>query len=183
MHRNLKLHFINGKPTRSVEHLVSLTKPAIFKALIESKLDFFDRVSGGIFSSSLHIWKRWLYSTTTTVMWWIIRRRETLARRIWPKIEMLAAEVLDTTLEEGYLELAATRRLTVFERSPAIKCHRTRIILTISLLGSLRLVLTQISLRAICMIFPAVFTPVRTDQLLCWLSTRRREILTRSRQN
>jgi hypothetical protein len=34
LHRNLRLDFINGKPKISVEHLVSVTKPATFKALI-----------------------------------------------------------------------------------------------------------------------------------------------------
>jgi hypothetical protein len=38
LHRNLRLDFINGKPKRAVEHLVSLIKPATLKDLIESKL-------------------------------------------------------------------------------------------------------------------------------------------------
>jgi hypothetical protein len=33
------LDFINGKPKRDVEHLVSVIKPATLKALIESKLE------------------------------------------------------------------------------------------------------------------------------------------------
>jgi hypothetical protein len=36
-HRNLRLDFINGKPKRAVEHLVSVIKPATLKALIERK--------------------------------------------------------------------------------------------------------------------------------------------------
>jgi anion-transporting ArsA/GET3 family ATPase len=39
LHRNLKLDFINGKPKKTVEHLVSVIKPATLKALIESKLE------------------------------------------------------------------------------------------------------------------------------------------------
>jgi hypothetical protein len=39
LHRNLRLDFINGKPKRAVEHLVSVIKPATLKALIESKLE------------------------------------------------------------------------------------------------------------------------------------------------
>jgi uncharacterized membrane protein YgcG len=39
LHRNLRLDFINGKPRRAVEHLVSVIKPATLKALIESKLE------------------------------------------------------------------------------------------------------------------------------------------------
>jgi hypothetical protein len=37
--RNLRLDFINRKPKKSVEHLVSVIKPATLKALIESKLE------------------------------------------------------------------------------------------------------------------------------------------------
>jgi hypothetical protein len=39
LHRNLRLNFIHSKPRKSVEHLVSVTKPATLKALIESKLE------------------------------------------------------------------------------------------------------------------------------------------------
>jgi hypothetical protein len=39
LHRNLRLYFINDKPKKAVEHLVSVIKPATLKALIESKLE------------------------------------------------------------------------------------------------------------------------------------------------
>jgi hypothetical protein len=39
LHRNLRLNFINGKPKRSDNHLVSVIKPATLKTLIESKLE------------------------------------------------------------------------------------------------------------------------------------------------
>jgi hypothetical protein len=39
LQRNLRLYFINGKPKRAVEHLVSVIKPTTLKALIESKLE------------------------------------------------------------------------------------------------------------------------------------------------
>jgi hypothetical protein len=39
MHRNLILDFINGKPKRAIDHLVSVIKPATLKDLIESKLE------------------------------------------------------------------------------------------------------------------------------------------------
>jgi hypothetical protein len=39
LHRNLRLYFINDKPKKAVEHLVSVVKPATLKALIESKLE------------------------------------------------------------------------------------------------------------------------------------------------
>jgi hypothetical protein len=39
LHRNLRLEFINGKPKKAVEYLVSEIKPATLKVLIESKLE------------------------------------------------------------------------------------------------------------------------------------------------
>jgi hypothetical protein len=39
LHRNLRLDFINGKPKKVVDHLVSVIRPATLKALIESKLE------------------------------------------------------------------------------------------------------------------------------------------------
>jgi hypothetical protein len=39
LHKNLRLGFINGKPTRAAEHLESVIKPSTLKALIVSKLE------------------------------------------------------------------------------------------------------------------------------------------------
>jgi hypothetical protein len=39
LHWNLRLDFINGKPKKSFEHLVSVVKPATLKALITRKLE------------------------------------------------------------------------------------------------------------------------------------------------
>jgi hypothetical protein len=39
LYRNPRLDFINGKPNKAGEHLVSIMKPASLKALIESKLE------------------------------------------------------------------------------------------------------------------------------------------------
>jgi hypothetical protein len=39
LYRNMRLDLINGKPKKAVEHLVSMIKPDILKALIESKLE------------------------------------------------------------------------------------------------------------------------------------------------
>jgi hypothetical protein len=39
LHKNLRLDFINGKPRRAVEHLVSVIKPVTLKALIERRLE------------------------------------------------------------------------------------------------------------------------------------------------
>jgi hypothetical protein len=39
LHRSLRLNFINGKPKKAIEHLVSVIKPDTVKSLIESKLE------------------------------------------------------------------------------------------------------------------------------------------------
>jgi hypothetical protein len=39
LHRILRLDFISGKPMKTFAHMMSLIKPATFKALIESKLE------------------------------------------------------------------------------------------------------------------------------------------------
>jgi hypothetical protein len=39
LHSNLRLDFINGRPKKAVEHLVSVIRPATLKALIEIKLE------------------------------------------------------------------------------------------------------------------------------------------------
>jgi hypothetical protein len=39
LHRNTRLDFMNGKPKKAVEHLVSVIGPATFKTPIESKLE------------------------------------------------------------------------------------------------------------------------------------------------
>jgi 5-methylthioribose kinase len=41
LHRNLRLDFINGKPKKAVEHLVSVIRSATLKTLIESKLEMY----------------------------------------------------------------------------------------------------------------------------------------------
>jgi uncharacterized UBP type Zn finger protein len=41
LHGNLRMDFINGKPKKAVEHVVSVIKPATLKALIERKLEMF----------------------------------------------------------------------------------------------------------------------------------------------
>jgi hypothetical protein len=80
LHRNLRLDFINGKPKKAVEHLVSVIRPAILKALIESKLEMNKSKL-----KKLSILRRWLSYTTSTVMLWDRRRVATLARRTMTK--------------------------------------------------------------------------------------------------
>jgi hypothetical protein len=39
LHRNLRLDFINGKPKKTVEHLVTVIRPATLKVSMEKKLE------------------------------------------------------------------------------------------------------------------------------------------------
>jgi hypothetical protein len=80
LHRNLRLDFINGKPKRAVEHLVSVIRPATLKALIESKLEM-DRseLKKDFLEFVKYLEWRWLSYTTSTVMLWSTRRLATLA--------------------------------------------------------------------------------------------------------
>jgi hypothetical protein len=68
-HRNQKLDFTNGRTNKAVEHLVSVIKPAILKALIGRKLETEKSDLKKDSSSSLNIWRRWLSHMTSSVMW------------------------------------------------------------------------------------------------------------------
>jgi hypothetical protein len=78
LHRNLRLDFINGKPKKAVEHLVSVIRPAILKDLIERNLEMdMSKLKKDVLEFG--IWRRWLSYTTSTVMLWNTRRLATLA--------------------------------------------------------------------------------------------------------
>jgi hypothetical protein len=44
LHRNLRLDFINGKPKKAVEHLVSVIKPVLCTAKDEAAVDIMRRM-------------------------------------------------------------------------------------------------------------------------------------------
>jgi hypothetical protein len=80
LYRSLRLDFINGKPKKAVEHLVSVIRPATLKALIESKLEMDkSELKKDFLEFVKSIWRRWLSYTTSTVMLWNTRRLATLA--------------------------------------------------------------------------------------------------------
>jgi hypothetical protein len=66
LHRNLRLDFTDGKPKFEVEHLVSVIKPAILKALIESKLEIGKQEE--LFRVRCLWGRRWLSYRASTVM-------------------------------------------------------------------------------------------------------------------
>jgi hypothetical protein len=84
--------------------------------------------------------------------------------------------------KESHIELPATRRLTVTERSPDMEDRRTRRTLESSRPGSRRLASTQRSVRTRSTTCPTVLILEDTKQLSCYLSTRRREMPTRRRR-
>jgi hypothetical protein len=130
----LRLDFINGKPKKAVENLVSLIRPATLNSQFESKLemdksdlkkDFLEFVA---YLEKIDI----IHDE-------IIRIQVTLARRTREKVVTLTAEVLDITMEDAPLGVAVIRRLSVIERSLVLEDRRTRVALESLLRGSLRL--------------------------------------------
>jgi hypothetical protein len=148
LHRNLRLDFINGKPKKAVEHLVSVIRPAALKDLIESNLemdkselkkDFLEFVKyledmAIIHDEHCHVVEQ--------------KKTGDSGMRNNGKGKVLAAVVLDTKLEEAHMEAPATRRLTVTERSPDIEGRRNRRALESSRPESRRLASTRRSVRA-----------------------------------
>jgi hypothetical protein len=91
LHRNLRLHFINGKPKKAVEHLLSVIRPATLKALTKRKLEmdkselkksFLEFVTylekmAIIHDEHCHVVEH--KKTGDSGMWWSTRRLATLA--------------------------------------------------------------------------------------------------------
>jgi hypothetical protein len=91
------------------------------------------------------------------------------------KATTLAAVVLDTTLEEAFMEVPATRRLTVTERSPDIEGRRNRRALESSRPGSRLLASTRRSVRARSTSGLTVHTLERTKPWPCCPSTKKKK--------
>jgi hypothetical protein len=79
LYRNLRLNFINGKPKKAVEHLVSVVKPATLKALIESKLEMDKSDLKKNFLEFVAYLKTMVSYTTSTIMLWNMKGLATLA--------------------------------------------------------------------------------------------------------
>jgi hypothetical protein len=79
LHRNQRLDFINGKPKKAVEHLVSVIRPATLKALIESELGMDKSELKKDFLEFVKYLEEMRSYTTSTVMLWNTRRLATLA--------------------------------------------------------------------------------------------------------
>jgi hypothetical protein len=79
LHRKLRLDFINGKPKRAVENLVSVIKPATLKALIEIKLEIDMSELKKDFLEFVGYLTKMAIIHKGTVMLWSTRRLATLA--------------------------------------------------------------------------------------------------------
>jgi hypothetical protein len=79
LHRNLRLDYINGKPKKTVEHLVSVIKPATLKVLIENNLEMDKSELKMDFLAFVAYLEKMAIMTTSTVILWNIRRLATLA--------------------------------------------------------------------------------------------------------
>jgi hypothetical protein len=182
LRRNLRLDFINGKPKKSVEHLVSVAKPATLKALIESKLEMDKSELKKDFLEFAGYLKKMAIIHDESCH--VVEHKKTgdSGTKHIGKAATLAAAVLGTTLEEAHTEVTAIRRLTGTERSPDMEGRRTRRSLENSRPGSRHLASTRRSVRARCTFCPTVFTLEKTNLLSCCQSTRRREMQTRRRR-
>jgi hypothetical protein len=185
LHRNLRLDFINCNPKKAAKHhLVSVIKPAILKALIESKLEMDkSELKKDILGFVAYLEKMAIIHDEHCHF---VKHKETgdygmKNTGFCQKLETLAAAVLDTTLEEAHMEAPATRRLTVTERSPDMEGRRTRLELESSRPGSRRLASTRRRVLARSTICPNVLTSVRTRLLFCCQSMRKRKTPTRRR--
>jgi hypothetical protein len=99
------------------------------------------------------------------------------------KSTTLAAKVLDTTLEEVHMEVPATRRLTVTERSTDMEDRRIRRALESSRPESSRLASTQRSVRARSTSCLTVHTLGRTKLLPCCPSTSKKRDADKKKAN
>jgi hypothetical protein len=158
LHRNLRLDFINGKPKKTVEHLVSVINPATLKALIESKLEMDMSEPKKDFLESFGYLKKMAIIHNKHCH--VVKRKKTGDSGIknTEKAATLAAAVLDTTLEEAHMEVPATRHLIETERSPDMEGRWTRLALVCSRPESRRLASTRRSVRARNTTYPSVLT-------------------------
>jgi hypothetical protein len=172
LHRNLRLDFINGKPKKAVEHLVSVIKPDTLKALIESKLEMHKSELKKNFLEFVTYLKKMAIIHDEHCH--VVKQKKTgdSGMKNNGKSSDAGSSSLDTTLEEAHIEAQATRRLTVTERSPNMEGRRTRRALECSRLGSRRLASTRRSVRAKSTTSPTVLKQGRTKLLSCCPSTR-----------
>jgi hypothetical protein len=142
LHRNLRLDFINGKPKKAVENLMSVIKPATLKVLIESKLAMDKSDLKKDFLRFLAYLKQMAIIHDKHSH--IVEHKKTgdSGMKNTGKEATLTAAVLDANMEESHMEVTATKRLTVAEQSPNMEGRRPRLALESSRPGSRRLTFT-----------------------------------------
>jgi hypothetical protein len=179
LHRNLGLDFINGKPKKAVEHLVSVFKPATLKALIVSKLEMDKSELKKDFLEFVGYLKKMaiIHDEHCHVV-----EHKKIGDSGMKHTGKSSDAVLSTTLEEAHTAVPATRRLIGTERCPEMEDRQTRLALESSRLGSRRLASTRKSVRARSTICQTVLTLGWTKLLSYCPSTSRREIPTRRGQ-
>jgi hypothetical protein len=179
LHRNLRLDFINGKPKKYVEHLVSVIRPATLKALSESKLemdkselkrDFLEFVKyleeiAIIHEEHCHVVEH--MNTGDSGMKYTGESSDDASRSF--------GHNSGGSSNGGASNMATDRN----EQSPGMEGRRTRLALGRRRLGSRRYASTRRSVRARSTICPTVLTLERTKLLSCCQSTRKREMQTR----
>jgi hypothetical protein len=115
LHRNLRLYFSNGKPKKSVEHLVSVIKPPTLKALIENNLEMDMSELKKDFLKFVAYLKK--IAIIHDEHCHVVEQKKTgdSGMKNTDKASTLATAVLDTTLEESHMKVPAIRPVTVAE--------------------------------------------------------------------
>jgi hypothetical protein len=126
LHKNLRLGFINGKPTRAAEHLESVIKPSTLKALIVSKLEMNKSKLKKGFLEFVGYLKQMAIMHDDHCQVVKLKNIGDSGMKNDGKQATLAAAVLDTNMEKDYMEVVAIWRLTVIERSSDMEGRRTR---------------------------------------------------------
>jgi hypothetical protein len=147
LHRNLRLEFINGKPKKAAEHPVSVIRPATLKAMIESKLEM-DKSE--LKKDFLEFIK---YLEDTAIIHdehcHVVEQKKTGDSGMKNNGKGNDAGSRSSGHNAGaHMEVPATRRLTVTERSPDMEGRPNRRALESSRPESRRLASTLRSVRA-----------------------------------
>jgi hypothetical protein len=143
LHRSLKLYFINRKQKKTVEHLVSIIKPATLNSLIESKLEMDNSdLKEDFLEFDAYLKKVDIIHHEHCH---VVNQKKTgdSGSKNMGKTATMAVMILDTTLEEAPLEVESSRCMTLITRSLVTKGRRTRVAQKFIRLEILRLEIAQ----------------------------------------
>jgi hypothetical protein len=126
LHRSLRLDFINGKPKKAVEHLVSVIRPETLKTLIESKLEM-DKSELKKYILEFVAYLKKLPNTHDGHCDFVeLKKTGNSGMKNTGKGSVANSRSSGHNSRENSFEVPATRRMTVTERSPDMERRRNR---------------------------------------------------------